>query len=286
MLLAPSGDAPKPSGLKVPPRLQRPPIAHLLRTTAGRPGPLAFGAHGPPGNGKTTGVLGTLRALGAVVFTADPTMFESVEAGEPPRRFKELYARAAAVRSPSDMRQPRPVALLLDDAHLLFGCHALTQYTVNTQHVHGLIQRLCDDPSLVFGRPMPRIPIFMTFNDADALPESLLRPGRMTLLHWVYTLEERVELLGRIFPGVDEPDLEHLVCEFVDEPLAFFADLRSLWAERHFRYSANAVRQTLRLALVGKWRVSFPPPTAKDLLALAREAVHARGLSPGSEEIV
>ena len=219
-----------------------------------------------------------------MVFTADATMFESVEAGEPTRLLKDLYARAAAVRMPGPGREPRAAALVLDDAHLFLGRYAGTQYTVNSQHLQGLLQGLCDDPSLAFGRPMPRVPVFMTCNDLDSLPLSLRRPGRTTLLHWSLTLEERIGVLRRLFPNIDRDDLEYLVLEFVAEPLAFFADLKRTWTERQTQFNARTLNHALKLALTGKWQASVEPPTAAELFALAREVAASRGPDRESEE--
>jgi hypothetical protein len=258
-----------------PPRLQEKIILHLIRTTAGLPGPLILLAHGPPGEGKTSSIKGILRSYGVAVFAIEVGRLESPEAGEPAGFLRETYLQAATIV----LGEERPAALVLDDIDLGLGqLGELTQYTVNRQHLLASFMALCDDPRRVFGRRVPRIPVFMTANAPTLLHGPLVRSGRAEMLPWELSLEERRLVVARMFARLGEQEIARLIDWFPTESVAFYADLNRLWADE-LALSAMArtrPRKALRMAIWGQWRVADDLPGLADLLRLGAKAQACR----------
>jgi hypothetical protein len=252
-------------------------VTHIVRNTAGQPGPLLMIPFGPPGGGKTAGIAFAARSTGTEVFAPDPGRFESGTAGQPARYFRHLYEEAAQVvqgNHPTRSNgRKKPATIAIEDADKILGHYSDTHYTVNTQHLHGLIQALCDNPSRVFGCRMPRIPLFLSCNDLSVIPEPIRRHGRADLISWIWTHEERVQIVSAMYKQISTEDIESLVISHLSEPISFFADLRRHWIDKQNRRVLSAIKphQALRMALQGKWEVSVTEPKAEDLAALARE---------------
>lgn len=102
------------------------------------------------------------------------------------------------------------------------------QYTVNRQTVFGELMHLTDYPHLVEGRSVQRVPIVLTGNDFTRLYTPLVRTGRMVSFRWLPTSEEKANIVSRIFPGLSQKECQSLVNFFADEPVAFYAYLRSV----------------------------------------------------------
>jgi hypothetical protein len=262
----------------IPPSKYRSLGWHVLRNTAGQPGPLILILHGPPGGGKTTALVTTLRSLGVKVFFLDPARFESIAAGEPVRYVRQVYAEAGQVvqgRHPTlcEDEQPEVAAIVADDADKAFGRRSDSTYTSNNQHLHGFFQALCDNPSRVFGHRMPKIPFYFTCNDLSTLPEPIRRHGRADLIDWRLTHEERVQVVAAMYPSISKEDIENLIISHVSEPIAFFAELRRHWIEKQtFRLLTQPrLKNALQLALNGEWTHKVREPLIEDLETLARE---------------
>lgn len=113
----------------------------------------------------------------------------------------------------------------------------MTQYTVNTQNVITELMHPADYPTTVEDRATPRVPIILTGNDFTRMYGPLCRHGRMELFQWIPSRDERLEMVHRLFPGVDQHSLTRLVAEFADRPLAFWRSIR----QRHERTTLVAL---------------------------------------------
>ena len=77
------------------------------------------------------------------------------------------------------------------------------------------------------GKPLPRVPIYVTANDLSCLYAPLVREGRMDKFFFSPTREEAAELLARIFDGMGAEQAAELVDAFPKQPLDFFGAIKS-----------------------------------------------------------
>jgi hypothetical protein len=159
------------------------------------------------------------------------------------------------VRNPQNGRI-RPAVLFLNDFDAAVGdWGAQVQYTVNRQTVFGELMHLADFPTKVGGKEVPRVPIVLTGNNFTRLYSPLTRLGRMTLFSWSPQQAEKIRIISEIYPQLDHDEHVQLLRKFQDQPIAFFAQLRteleddSLW--RYLEYKgARCVFKELEEGLV------------------------------------
>jgi hypothetical protein len=85
---------------------------------------------------------------------------------------------------------------------------------------------LADSPTEASGKPLRRVPVFISGNDLSKVYPPLRRPGRMRAFPWVPTAEERRSMVAGVFVGVlREPEVARLLAAVPDAPVAFFSDL-------------------------------------------------------------
>jgi hypothetical protein len=205
--------------------------------------PLILGIHGPSGDGKTFLCEHVLQEMGVRAFLISGGQLESHAAGEPANLVRETYIRAS--RSIEKGECPSAAILINDIDTGLGDWGEMVQYTINRQTVFGELMHLVDYPTSVEGRDTKRIPIIMTGNDFTKLYEPLVRAGRMTAFEWMPTLEERAQIVSRIFPEISGEECRTLILEsdsLVSDPdrhlpVAFYSFLRwtlvddTLWGE-------------------------------------------------------
>jgi hypothetical protein len=198
---------------------------HMVRNLRPTPDPgtaLILGIHGPPGEGKTYQTEMILRDAGVQTILVSGGELESGEAGEPSRIVRDKYLQAGVYRS-----NGIPAVLLLNDADAALGSWGeMTQYTVNTQNVVTELMHLADYPTRVEGQTTPRVPIVITGNDFSRLYGPLCRPGRMNLFRWVLTDEERMPIVGPLFPFLSAPELGEVFANHPGRSVAFWAAVR------------------------------------------------------------
>jgi SpoVK/Ycf46/Vps4 family AAA+-type ATPase len=244
--------------LEVPDRFQKAVFLHLFKNLHPLPPvstPLILGIHGPSGEGKTVQCLKLFSEINASVVPISGGQLESPNAGEPAETIREGYRRAAMVRNPQNGRI-RPAVLFLNDFDAAVGdWGAQVQYTVNRQTVFGELMHLADFPTKVGGKEVPRVPIVLTGNNFTRLYSPLTRLGRMTLFSWSPQQAEKIRIISEIYPQLDHDEHVQLLRKFQDQPIAFFAQLRteleddSLW--RYLEYKgARCVFKELEEGLV------------------------------------
>jgi ATPase family associated with various cellular activities (AAA)/Ribulose bisphosphate carboxylase/oxygenase activase, AAA, helical len=184
--------------------------------------PLMLGVQGPPGEGKTYQTEQVLAAADVHAVLLSGGELESPDAGMPAAKIRAAYIQASTL-----LDQGRPAALLLNDADAAIGSWgALTQYTVNTQNLVTELMHLADYPNHVEGQSTRRVPIILTGNDFTRLYGPLRRPGRMRIFTWQMDPYERAQAIASIFPALSPHEVEQLVKQFPDQPIAFWASIR------------------------------------------------------------
>jgi ATPase family associated with various cellular activities (AAA) len=241
-------------------------IAHILRNLQQLPGPIFLGIDGPSGAGKTFGVTETLRRARVGRLTLSGADLESHEAGRPAALLRRAYVKAAAV-----IATGRPAVVVLDDLDASLGrWDDATTYTVNHQLTITELMHLADSPTRVDGRTVRRVPVILTGNHLARLYSPLRRPGRMQIHPWDLTPGEKVEVIQGVFRGVDADVVLDLIGQFLDQPIAFFADLRRRAKEDGIRQAVRRLdaAHAVRLAVTGQ--LPAGRPTRIDPAALVR----------------
>jgi SpoVK/Ycf46/Vps4 family AAA+-type ATPase len=257
-----------PSRRAVQPRFALPPhphvparhaeaiLAHVVRNLQGLPGPILLGIDGPSGSGKTFAVTEVLQRAKVFRVTLSGADLESPEAGLPAARLRRAYLTAS-----SAIAVGKPAAVVLDDLDASLGrWDEVTAYTVNNQLTATELMHLADSPTRVDGRGVRRTPVIVTGNHLGRLYLPLRRPGRMQIHTWELTNDEKMETVQGIFHGIDPEVVWDLLGEFIEQPIAFFADLRRRAEEESVRkvVQGHDTAALVRLAVKGQVR-TLPP---------------------------
>ena len=232
--------------------------------------PLILGIHGPPGEGKTYQLEHVLMEGGVQLVLLSGGQMESGVAGEPSSLVRSAYLEAAA-----HVAAGLPAAVLLNDFDAAVGIwDGSTQYTVNTQNVLTELMHLADYPTQVAGRRCRRVPVYVTGNDFTRIYGPVRRPGRMRLFNWIPDSRERIETVSRILPSLSTPEVEALLGEYPDRPIAFWSAVAAEYShgslialvERH------GLAALLNLLIAGRQidASQFGPPALADYQRIAR----------------
>jgi len=202
--------------------------------------PLILGIHGRKGEGKSFQCDLVFERMGIEAVYMSAGELESPDAGDPGRLIRLRYREAAEfVKVRGKM-----AVLLINDFDAGAGrVDQFTQYTVNTQLVHGTLMNIADNPTNVQlpgsydSEPTQRIPIILTGNDFSTLYAPLTRDGRMDKFFWEPDRADRIGIVGGIFEidQVSKSDIEKLVDQFIDQSIDFFGALRSRLYDEQIR---------------------------------------------------
>ena len=194
--------------------------------------PLIMGVHGRKGEGKSFQCELVFDRMGVEAVYMSAGELESPDAGDPARLIRLRYREAADIVKV----RGRMAVLMINDIDAGAGrVDQFTQYTVNTQLVHGTLMNIADNPTNVqlAGsyeiEPIQRIPIIVTGNDLGTLYAPLTRDGRMEKFFWEPDRDDRVGIVSGIFEAdhLDRRDVEQLVDAFPDQSIDFYGALRS-----------------------------------------------------------
>lgn len=202
--------------------------------------PLILGVHGRKGEGKSFQCDLVFERMGIEAVYMSAGELESPDAGDPARLIRLRYREAGEfVKVRGKM-----AVLLINDFDAGAGrVDQFTQYTVNTQLVHGTLMNIADNPTNVQlpgsydAEPTQRIPIILTGNDFSTLYAPLTRDGRMEKFFWEPDRDDRVGIVSGIFEvdQVARGDIEKLVDQFPEQSIDFFGALRSRLYDEQIR---------------------------------------------------
>lgn len=202
--------------------------------------PLILGIHGRKGEGKSFQCDLVFERMGIEAVYMSAGELESPDAGDPARLIRLRYREAGEfVKVRGKM-----AVLLINDFDAGAGrVDQFTQYTVNTQLVHGTLMNIADNPTNVQlpgsydSEPTQRIPIILTGNDFSTLYAPLTRDGRMDKFFWEPDRADRIGIVGGIFEvdQVAKSDIEKLVDQFPNQSIDFFGALRSRLYDEQIR---------------------------------------------------
>ncbi|MGI0494245.1 AAA family ATPase [Alkalinema pantanalense CENA528] len=194
--------------------------------------PLILGVHGRKGEGKSFQCDLVFQKMGIEVVYMSAGELESPDAGDPARLIRLRYREAGELVKV----RGKMAVLMINDIDAGIGrVDQLTQYTVNTQLVHGTLMNIADNPTNVQlpgsydSEPTKRIPIIVTGNDFATLYAPLIRDGRMEKFYWEPDRADRVGIVSGIFEvdQVARKDIETLVDTFPDQSIDFYGALRA-----------------------------------------------------------
>jgi ribulose bisphosphate carboxylase small subunit len=202
--------------------------------------PLILGIHGRKGEGKSFQCDLIFERMGIEAVYMSAGELESPDAGDPARLIRLRYREAGELVKV----RGKMAVLLINDFDAGAGrVDQFTQYTVNTQLVHGTLMNIADNPTNVQlpgsydAEPTQRIPIILTGNDFSTLYAPLTRDGRMDKFFWEPDRDDRVGIVSGIFEvdQVARGDIEKLVDQFPDQSIDFFGALRSRLYDEQIR---------------------------------------------------
>ncbi|MGI8330488.1 AAA family ATPase [Actinomadura scrupuli] len=233
--------------------------------------PLILGIFGRAGDGKSLQLSTSLDHCHVHAVRLNAADLESGLAGEPGKHIARTYSAASLA-----VAKGVPTALVVDDVDTTVGEWEMNTGTVNHQQVLAELMHLADRPVDPDRNRPKRVPIFVTGNNLNRLYAPLRRHGRMDAFPWRPGPEEVRTVVHGVFAGVaDQPALDKLAAEFVDEPLSFFAQVRHLLAEAEIAGNLHHVGLDMRAFLrrLGPGQRAAPAPRKvayEDLIATAR----------------
>lgn len=194
--------------------------------------PLLLGIHGRKGEGKSFQCDLVFEKMGIEVVQMSAGELESPDAGDPARLIRLRYREAGELVK---IRGKMAVLVIQDIDAGIGRVDQMTQYTVNTQLVHGTLMNIADTPTNVQlpgsydSEPTQRIPIIVTGNDFSTLYAPLVRDGRMEKYYWEPTRDDRIGIVSGIFAGdrVNQADVTKLIDLFPTQSIDFYGALRS-----------------------------------------------------------
>jgi SpoVK/Ycf46/Vps4 family AAA+-type ATPase len=197
---------------------------HLILNYAGLEGqPLILGIFGQPGEGKTFQLRSLLSDAAVGQFSVSAADLESDRAGQPGKLVITEYVKAAR-----SIESGNAAALVIDDIDTTVGEWSQNTGTVNHQQVLAQLMHLADRPeSIERIGIVRRVPVFLTGNDPGKIYAPLRRPGRMAVMHWQPTPDEKSRIAEAIFQEVLSPQqVDYIVSQYNHRPVAFFAQLK------------------------------------------------------------
>lgn len=117
---------------------------------------------------------------------------------------------------------------MIDDIDTTVGEWSQNTGTVNHQQILAQLMHLADRPqSIERIGDVRRVPIFLTGNDPGKIYAPLRRPGRMSVMLWQPTPDEKRRIVESIFGEVlSTPEIDYIATQYKHRPVAFFAQLR------------------------------------------------------------
>ena len=183
--------------------------------------PLYLAIQGSPGVGKTTQALASCTQKGIMVkYLSASELSGELEAASKDK-MKEVYEQAVKLRQHGFV-----VCILLDDFHLgNSNISSANGRTVNAELLVSYMMNLVDTSYRT------HIPIILTGNDYSGTYDALLRDGRADIFNWSPTIDEKIQIVTRLFTPIlkrtELKEIEGFVKAYPNYSVAFFAQLRN-----------------------------------------------------------
>jgi hypothetical protein len=248
--------------------------------------PLLLGVFGRPGDGKSFQIRTHLERRGVLALSINAADLESDRAGTPGKLVLGIYKDAG-----DRIDEYSPAAVIVDDFDTTVGEWENSTTTVNHQQVLAQLMHLADSPTEAAGRPLRRVPVFITGNDLSRVYPPLRRPGRMRAFPWQLRDEEREQIVaGLLVDLLNTTDVPGLLAKVPDAPIAFFSDLlvEALARSSEGLVRGEASNLVALVKLAGKKRIEFDKvllrnkPTVAQLGELALSMWHDRAVATAS----
>jgi SpoVK/Ycf46/Vps4 family AAA+-type ATPase len=188
-----------------------------------------MGFFGRPGDGKSAQLAAALERCNVEVLRINASDLESGLAGEPGKLIARTYSAGSEA-----VRRGVPTALLVDDIDTTVGEWEQNTGTVNHQQILAELMHIADRP-VDPGHSRPcRVPVFVTGNNLLRIYPPLRRHGRMAPVEWLPTRQEVAEVVHWLLGAFADGDsIGKLLVEFDAEPLAYFAEVRTMLLRSH-----------------------------------------------------
>ena len=276
--------------------------------------PLFLAIQGPKGDGKSSQTREVCSQMGVYVVPFSGASLSGSHEKDAVNELADVYIYTSSVRETTKM----PTILLIDDFDLSVASIFMNrEYTVNTQLLTGFLMNLADEPTKCGDKYTYRVPLILTGNDFTGLHGPLVRPGRMDFFDWNPTLDQKIEIVsamyGESLPSNNDNNesyevmtvqrnsrrdvglyrsyemgaqmqvtnkntIKTLVGEFADQPISFFASLKSDFVDKIIlatvKHEAGVNMMSISQAVTG----AYSTITVESLFKLAyqRKAMGAK----------
>jgi hypothetical protein len=243
--------------------------------------PLLLLIQGPAGEGKTMQTMVTCARQGIDLIVLPGYALSGEQEREPVEVLRRAYLEGSAIRQVAK----RPVMLLIEDLDTSIAAMLPDRrYSVNSQLLNGALMSLTQDPYHLGEVTTERVPMLATGNDLTSLYGPLMRHGRATIIDWVPTRDDKVEvvrhLLGGYLPDDEVAGIERLVDHFsggdLNLPIAFYEVLRTSMFDQLI---LDVIRGSDKINLTEVYRAldSWRPVLTIDSLLALGERLRAAG---------
>tara|TARA_R110002051_G_scaffold179509_1_gene249281 strand:+ start:101 stop:928 length:828 start_codon:yes stop_codon:yes gene_type:complete len=208
------------SGFHIPRRFFKKIRSHVFLRQV-KPGeiPIFYGIIGPPGSGKSLQLAQCLAALKVDVTTLHASDLASYVEGGATDLLKNAFQSASL--------KVGPAALIINDFDLsLANIKPGVDTSQHTQLLRVAMMEIADQ-GLVKNSQYAKLPVFLTINSLDGFYKPLVREGRMRILRWEMSRDEKKFIVGKIFLERTEAEIQKLVSVFDSEQISFFSALKS-----------------------------------------------------------
>lgn len=183
--------------------------------------PIYLAIQGDPGEGKTTQALASCTQRGIMVkYLSASELSGELEAASK-GKMEEVYGQAVKLKQLGFV-----VCILLDDFHL--GNSNISSANGRTVNAELLVSYMMN---LVESSYKEHIPIILTGNDYSGTYEALLRDGRADIFNWSPKLDEKIQIVTKLFTQILEnreiKKIDDFVKSYENYSVAFFAQLRN-----------------------------------------------------------
>lgn len=181
--------------------------------------PLFLAIEGSPGQGKTHQVIAVCNSKNVRVKYVSASTLSGNKEGQSRDILNEIYKEATELYQDGVY-----VCILIDDFHLgISTTDEKVNKTVNSNLLTSALMNLADFDNSV------RIPIVFTGNDFSKIYPALLRDGRAEVFYWEPSLDEKIEIVGKIFAPILSDNTPQKLLRFVSkyksQNIAFFSQL-------------------------------------------------------------